>query len=214
MAWLGLRGWGLRGRIRRRLGFLKRRLVKPPWPQAVDRVVRVHIGCGPVNAPGFINVDAQPYPHVHVVTERIEELSFLDDGTADLIYASHVVEHIPGAELARVLEGFRRKLKPGGVLRLSVPDFDGLLAIYTDNDRDIAVIANPLMGGQRSRFDFHCSVFTRRSLTALLTAAGFRNVRDWRPEAVRHHEFEDTASQPYVVRGKAYAHNLNLEADA
>jgi len=41
-----------------------------------------------------------------------------------------------------------RILKKGGILRLSVPDFDKLVAVYNSEKKDIRTIIGPLMGGK------------------------------------------------------------------
>lgn len=84
----------LRRKLKSELSYLKRRMVKPPLPNNSDGKILVHVGCGEKNAPGFINVDARPLAHVHLVTDDITSLADFENGTVDLIYTCHLMEHI------------------------------------------------------------------------------------------------------------------------
>lgn len=202
----------VRRRLRRELGFVRRRLVDPPLPRRRGGALLVHIGCGEIDSPEFVNVDAQPYPHVHYVRNDITDLSMFANSCVDLIYMCHVLEHVHRKEIFDVLGEFRRVLKPGGVLRLSVPDFDLLIAMYQDIGRDPDGIIAPLLGSHANKYDVHYWIFTERSLSAILLQSGFRAVNSWNPEQCEHHAFEDWASRPIERDGKRYAISLNLEA--
>ena len=188
----------------------RRRLHPPSPPKNINGKVYIHLGCGRIDAPAFINVDAVGYPHVHYIQE-VNDLSRFPNKYADLIYASHVLEHISHKHLSKVLSEWRRVLKGGGILRISVPDFDKLIEVYSSEDEDIRAIMMPLMGGQDHSHNFHNTVFNRKYLTELLLSVGFREVREWDPEEVELHSFQDWASRPIEIRGKKYPISLNLE---
>jgi predicted SAM-dependent methyltransferase len=172
----------------------------------------LHIGCGDVDAPGFVNVDARRKPHVHIVTRNLFDLRMIPDNAAVLVYMCHVLEHVPRHKVVQVLLEMRRVLRPGGVLRISVPDFDLILNIYRETGRSIDAIVSPLMGAQDYRENFHLAVFNAESLTALLERAGFIRVSQWTPQTCKHHDFEDWASRLYDVEGRAFPISINLEA--
>ena len=164
------------------------------------------------NSPEFINVDAQPFPHVHIVTDDITSLGDFDTGTVDLVYMCHILEHIKRNGLKNVLSEMKRILKNGGVLRLSVPDFDHLIDVYNASGKDINAISHQLMGGQDHQFNIHYSVFNRQRLSQLLKEVGFREVVPWDPENCQYHDFKDRASRKLKVGECAYPISLNLEA--
>jgi predicted SAM-dependent methyltransferase len=58
----------------------------------------------------------------------------IETGTAEIIYTSHTIEHIPDDAAARFLSESHRALVPGGVLRLTMPDFDRAQRAYRDGD--------------------------------------------------------------------------------
>jgi predicted SAM-dependent methyltransferase len=190
-------------------GKLSRALFPRPHPAAQE--LYLHLGCGSIDHPRFVNVDGYPLPHVHHV-RSIADLSPFADGSAGLVYASHCLEHFPRAAVPRVLAEWRRVLRAGGVLRLSVPDFDRLLAIYERHGRDLGTIDQVLMGGQHNLFDFHHVAFTRRSLGALLEQAGLREVREWAPGSDELTSLPDWSSREIEIKGEMHAVSLNLEA--
>ena len=185
-----------------------RRVVRAPIsPHNADGKVLIHLGCGRMDDPRYINVDGVPFPHVHYVS-RLETLPMFADDIADLVYACHVLEHFSYRRSPRVLEEWRRVLKPGGVLRLSVPDFDKMTAMYAAENRNVPLTLPPLMGTQEGQFGFHMTIFNDAYLTDLLKAAGFSAVRPWDPKNAAYYRFNDWAGR--YVYGK-YPVSLNLE---
>jgi predicted SAM-dependent methyltransferase len=206
-AWPGRIVRGLRRRFRDlyAVRWLKWRARRPRVP--VGSAVRLHLGCGTVDLPGFINIDAAPHPHVHFLRNVAGE-GLWPANSADLIYASHVLEHVPWARIPTVLGRWRDILKPGGVLRLSVPDFDALLEYYRET-QDLAWITPPLMGGQFDAHDYHHAVFTRVSLESQLRAAGFSEVRAWEPDPK---DARDWSMCKLRIRDRERYISVNLEA--
>jgi predicted SAM-dependent methyltransferase len=195
--------------IRIAAGRASRAVFKRPHPSAPE--LYLHLGCGPVNHPQFVNVDGFPLAHIHYV-RPIDDLSPFADQSAALVYACHCLEHFPRGAIPRVLKEWRRVLKPGGILRLSVPDFDRILEIYEQHDRSIESITHFLMGGQRDAFDFHQVVFNRRSLTSLLEQAGLHDVREWIPGSDSLTTFDDWSRRPAELGTRKHVLSLNLEA--
>lgn len=190
---------------------VKREILPPKLPNNPEGKVYIHLGCGPINAQGFINVDLRPFSHVHYIQE-IENLNIFPNEYADLIYASHVLEHVSHCKLSEVLKEWYRVLKKNGILRISVPDFDKIVNVYFSEKNDIKSIISPLMGGQDNLYNFHKSVFNENYLKELLLLTGFRDVRHWNPEETELHSFEDWASRPIKVKSTQYSISLNIEA--
>jgi len=178
---------------------------------SADKPALLHVGCGPINAHGFINIDARPQPHVHIVTRNLFKLWMIPDASADLIYMCHVLEHVGHNDSMSTLREMYRILRPGGVLRISVPDLDLLIAAYQGSGHQIRAIERALMGGQDYRFNFHYAAFNAEHLRNLLLTGGFRTTREWNPLDCEHHDFADWASRPISWNGRDFPVSLNLE---
>lgn len=182
-----------------------------PFPRVPGGKRYVHLGCGSLDHPKFINVDALPAPHIHFVG-GVQKLPQFRSNSVDLVYASHTLEHISHLETNDVLKEWHRILRRGGVLRISVPDFDRLLGIYEESGRDMNSILMNLMGGQNYKYNFHMIMFNKKSLTQLFEKAGFREVHEWVPGASELSSFPDFSVFEVEANGKSFPISLNLEA--
>lgn len=85
----------------------------------------VNLGCGKDVRPGWVNVDRHPFPGVTVADAERDSLPF-PDGSVDVVYASHFLEHV--FDLERVIREVHRILKPDGIFEVRVPH--GLKSLY------------------------------------------------------------------------------------
>lgn len=141
----------------------------------------MNLGSGHNPLAGFLNVDALPdAPGVDLVADIAKPLP-LEDGSADLVYASHVLEHFPQGQTISLLTEWRRILRPGGQLWVAVPDLDVIARMLIERPGWFTPPHEPwvgaIYGGQKDEYDFHKAGFTGPSLAALLTEAGFGDVR-------------------------------------
>jgi predicted SAM-dependent methyltransferase len=144
----------------------------------ISNGLKVHLGAGPVNIQGWINVDARGYDHTHLVAKDFDLAEF-SDGSISEIYMCHVLEHFSFAEAESILRHFKRKLCVGGVIRISVPSFDQLVAVYLEGNNNLDLIKLALMGGQDYEFNFHKSIYNYLSLMEMLEACGYMDVKSW-----------------------------------
>jgi predicted SAM-dependent methyltransferase len=182
-------------------------LPEPARAIEAQRGVFLHLGCGERHIPGFIHIDIRPFPHLDLVA-RIEDLSMFPDGSADLIYACHVLEHFGRWRIPDVLREWHRVLRSGGTLRLSVPDFAAICETYSETG-DMTLIYGLLHGRQDYPENTHCFSFDFRLLRAYLEEAGFVAVRRYDVRDTVHRDHDDY-SQAYV-NGRLMS--LNVEAD-
>ena len=82
---------------------------------------RLNWGCGPITPYGWVKSDIRPAMGVDVVADIRAGLPITND-TFDYVVSIHALPEIPYGDLGRTLSELRRVLKPGGVLRLGLPD--------------------------------------------------------------------------------------------
>lgn len=91
------------------------------------------VGCGPYpNICDFVNLDYEWRPGVDVCWDIVKKpYPFLDNSFKG-IYTEHCLEHIGLEHLRNNLMEFYRMLKPGGILRIIVPDGELYCRLYID----------------------------------------------------------------------------------
>lgn len=136
--------------------------------------MKLHIGCGPLALPGWINIDNQPYPGVDRVLDVTAGLPFED---VQSIFAEHFIEHLPFDAATALMRECRRALRDDGVLRLSTPNLDWVWAshykkVMTPEEAVLACFAiNRAFRGWGHHF-----LYNETTLRSLLLDAGFANV--------------------------------------
>jgi SAM-dependent methyltransferase len=205
-----IRWYELQFHVRNSFGRLIRVFWRPPFPEK-NKGINLHLGCGRINHPGFINVDGAYFPHVHYI-RALDNLAPFGDNSVDFVYASHCLEHFPFEDTQRVLEEWHRVLRRGGVARISVPDFDVLVGAYLESGSNVGSVLAYILGGQGNKYNHHYSLFTKRSLTLLLLKVGFKEVRGWAPGQDELGSIHDSSSATIIVAAREIPLSLNLEA--
>jgi SAM-dependent methyltransferase len=89
----------------------------------------VNLGCGRRYHPSWTNIDlesAGPGVIAHNLLEGVP----LPDASADAVYHAHVLEHFQRPQATAFLRECFRVLKPGGLLRVVVPDLEPICRNY------------------------------------------------------------------------------------
>jgi SAM-dependent methyltransferase len=134
--------------------------------------MKLDLGAGARSPEGFL-------PLGNVNGTQIYPLPYAD-GSVDEIRASHVLEHFPHAQVPDVLKEWVRALKPGGLLRIAVPDFGKIAERYLAGEP--MPTEGYVMGGQVDSADYHKSLFDADHLKKLLAEAGLVLLRPWKSE--------------------------------
>jgi SAM-dependent methyltransferase len=176
---------------------------------------RINIGCGTTPTDGWLNFDnslsirlsASPtlasllYKARLIKAQQMEFITFcqkhqiawadatkripLGSDTVEVLYSSHMLEHLDRTEARLFLTEAMRVLVPGGIIRLAVPDIERRVKGYLrDGDADVFIdsttmcVARPRSLTQRLHIllvgtRHHQWMYDGRSLCKLLAASGF-----------------------------------------
>jgi predicted SAM-dependent methyltransferase len=110
------------------------------------------------------------------------------ENSVEVIYSSHMLEHLDRYQASKFLAEVRRVLRPGGILRLALPDIrkkvDGYLA---SGDAD-AFMEQMLVCVPISRLKMalvgprhHLWMYDAKSLAKLLEQHGFTGIQEMKP---------------------------------
>jgi predicted SAM-dependent methyltransferase len=159
---------------------------------------RLNWGCGEHPEPGWLNSDVKDVPGIDIVADVRTGLP-LETGSIDYITSIHALPELPYPDLVPALTELRRVLKPGGVLRLALPDLERAIAAYQREDRDYfhvpdedALSLGAKLVTQMTWYGYSRSLFVHDSVEEMLERAGFTRITRCR--------YKQTASQwPDIV---------------
>jgi predicted SAM-dependent methyltransferase len=138
-------------------------------------VTKLHLGCGPLALPGWVNIDNQRYPGVDKVLDLRKGLPYKD---VSFVFAEHFIEHLAYDDALKLMREARRVLRDDGVLRLSTPNLDWVWVTHyrleAPEDQQVAACfyLNRAFHGWGHQF-----LYNERTLAATLRDAGFANVK-------------------------------------
>jgi predicted SAM-dependent methyltransferase len=156
----------------------------------IFKSLEIGSGTRPV-CPQWDRLDVRPGPGVTVAARWGDGPLPIADNTYDLVYASHVLEHVAWFKTASALREAYRVLKPGGVLEVWVPDFSKIVDSYRagrcgDHWRKHNPHGDPWrwLNGRIFAYgpepNWHKAVFDPQSLARRLREAGFVRIRKLR----------------------------------
>lgn len=145
---------------------------------------RLNWGCGDHVAPGWINTDVKKNDGVDLVADIRNGLP-IASGALDYAVSIHALPELSLSEQVPVLTELLRVLRPGGVLRLGLPDLGKGIDAYLRGDRDYFKVDDSIAVSAGGRFITHMlwygysrTLFTPDFASELLTRAGFVDVHE------------------------------------
>jgi predicted SAM-dependent methyltransferase/GR25 family glycosyltransferase involved in LPS biosynthesis len=129
---------------------------------------RLNLGCGAQVHPEWTNVDIMPQ-HPGAFNHDLNKPLPFADASFEVVYHSHVLEHLTKEQGKAFVAECYRVLKPGGILRVVVPDLETIALLYPEN-------LDKAESGDGRASDRHKWMYDRRLLGRLLAESGFDRV--------------------------------------
>jgi len=174
--------------LRRRLG-LERSWSVPPFEPRGGRVLlrprpggRLHLGCGDVRLPGYLNVDFPPEDGVASGTSAPDleaDILALDCADASLaeIRLHHVFEHFERAVALALLVRWLDWLEPGGLLVVETPDFERCIETFAERTPEQqSLILRHLFGSQEAPWARHLDGWSETRFREVMGSLGFERI--------------------------------------
>lgn len=188
--------------------------IKTPYSKAKNKNKKhrkLEIGPGPNRIKGFETVNILWGRNIDYVADASKALPFPND-CFSLIYASHILEHVPWYKVHSTIREWNRILKPGGIIEIWVPN--GFLIAKTwidaedgkenlnyldgwykfNPEKDPGIWANGRIfsygdgTGLKNHPNWHLSLFSERLLIKALADNGFRELTVMDRSEVRGHD--------------------------
>jgi hypothetical protein len=166
----------------------------------IPKTVKLNLGCGPMplhqqhltvmggDIRSWILVDKY-VQHPMIKNWDATVLDEVEDGSAEHIYASHLLEHLPHTEIRDILALWKRKLTPDGRLTINVPDLvwgcsqvlryasgQILSGYFYEFDGEHGLLS-VLYGSEAHEGEYHKTGFVDRYLEELLEDVGFTDIK-------------------------------------
>jgi len=145
----------------------------------------LNVGCGPYIYPQFINLDYHWMPGISICWDITKKKYPLSSGSLEGIYSEHCLEHISLPDCRKNLEEYYRLLKPGGTIRIIMPDGGLYFNIYNKklNGEKAAMPYDESYISPMARINGlfrnhgHMFIYDFETLRILLENAGFKDIR-------------------------------------
>lgn len=97
-------------------------------------------------------------------------------GVVDFLYTSHFIEHLFRKDAETLLKEIYRALKPGGTVRISVPDLEYALSLYTKGEKDKMLSSYFFVDSDESYYACHKYMYDYLMLEEAMKQTGFQNI--------------------------------------
>ena len=149
---------------------------------AEPQVRRLNWGCGRMGQPGWINSDLKTGHGIQISCDIRDGLP-LESDFMDYVVSIHALPEIHYKDQVLILRELRRVIKPGGVLRLGLPDIDRSIEAYLRRDSSFFLVPDEDAASVGAKFvlqliwyGYSKTFFNYDFIAELLGRAGFSRV--------------------------------------
>lgn len=173
---------------------------------------RLNWGCGSHVLPGWINTDVKETPEVDLIADIRKGLP-LEDDSIEYAVSIHALPELEYGAVVPALRELKRVLKPGGVLRLVLPDLQKAIDAYARRDHryfrlveeDAATLGGRLIT-QILWYGYSRTLFTSDFTAELLAKAGYVDVVSCQPHRTASRfseivEFDNREEESLYIEG-------------
>jgi predicted SAM-dependent methyltransferase len=203
-------------------------------------IKKLHIGCGQQPLTGWLNSDYYPTNPDILHLDATVRFPF-DDNSFDYVFSEHMIEHITYLDGLKMLKESRRILKPNGKIRISTPNLQFLIDLYSNSKTETQknyiqwVSDNIIKNGELGAPEFmnelkkgainesiiinryvrkwgHQFIYDKQTLCHSLELSGFVNVTSHKINISDDPSFRDLESEGRMPAGFLQLETLTLEA--
>ncbi len=95
----------------------------------MSKLPYLNLGCGITFDPEWTNVDFVSTGEGVIAHNLLNGIPFMD-GSLEVVYHSHVLEHMPKNKAEEFIKECYRVLKSGGIIRVAIPDLEQIALNY------------------------------------------------------------------------------------
>lgn len=152
---------------------------------------KANIGCGPIYMDGWVNIDISSTHKTDICCDILQ--SHFDNDFFDVILCVHCFEHLDfPVDAVEGLNRFYKWLKPGGIIRMAVPDLELAVKAYVTTGDLKFLYAEDFKAYyykdcKADRLNFfvkaweHQCCYDYELLSSMFTDAGFKNIQKKQP---------------------------------
>lgn len=169
---------------------------------------KLNIGCGTDYKKGWTNIDNNSDNNIEKLDLNWDLRNPLPHkaGSVDYIYSEHFFEHLTPEEADSMIKSLMNLLKPGGVMRIAMPDLEVVVNTYLNIplDKDPVLKSHPLdfiktpaeWMNMSFRWWGHKWLYDYQELTRRLNDAGYKKVTRCKLGKSTHPELCDLETRP------------------
>lgn len=145
--------------------------------------IKLHLGCGAVYLPGYINIDYPPQEHTVQANTKVDQYADLTELKYDAesiseIRLHHVFEHFDRPTALKLLIRWYRWLADDGLLTIETPDFQRSIRSYIFGSRKVRWrTLRHLFGSHEAAWAVHYDGWYKAKYKLYLGRLGYKTLK-------------------------------------